>query len=182
MYEDGIDILLDSYHGVYIPQLFAQQCLGEEGGWSNISPNDLEILCEGPDHEWYWEAWQSVLSDAEYADEHGTYILHHDGDLFACCPQKMTLQEQHDLFSVDDYDDFTLPVGCNAYTVASHFVPALYYGIDDGITDEDESALQAFVKTHGEDIVDHIEYGIDQCEITGLQADCSLIVLKEVAA
>lgn len=76
-----IEIIFDSHRGVYIPQAFAQFCNPQKWG---ISEDTLRTLLNGPDTDFYWEAWDSVLNSACYTDEHGhTWTLHHDGELFA---------------------------------------------------------------------------------------------------
>lgn len=76
-----IEILADSSRGRYIPHHFAEACDMEAWG---VKPEDAAILLAGPDHEWYWEAWDSVLSSASYTDDDGhTWTLYQDGDLFA---------------------------------------------------------------------------------------------------
>jgi len=74
-----INCLLDSNRGIYIPQHFAQEMkLGLITGvdWSDVAP----ILLSGPDHEWYWEAWQDVLDHGIVTKTGETF--YQDGDLF----------------------------------------------------------------------------------------------------
>ena len=70
--------LIDSHHGRYIPKMFA-----EHFDWSYWNVDHLreerESLLAGPDDEWYWESWDTVLLEA-YHDE---YHLWQDDDLFA---------------------------------------------------------------------------------------------------
>lgn len=73
-------LLIDGSQGIYVPQAFVTRYGPAQWG---IAAEDVEILEAGPDHEHYWETWDSVLSDAEYSNEHGTWYLHQDGDLFA---------------------------------------------------------------------------------------------------
>lgn len=70
-------LFLDSARGVYIPQNFAESISLED--WTGIKPEDLETLKEGPDAEFYWDVWTSVLDCAESKDG---YVLHQDGDLW----------------------------------------------------------------------------------------------------
>jgi len=73
-----IEILLDSHRGIYIPRDFAIEC----GDFWNIPQKSLDILMN-PDHEWYWEEWETILNSASLPLDGHTYTLHHDGDLFA---------------------------------------------------------------------------------------------------
>ena len=91
----GIEILLSDNRGIYIPQNFAEGF----AGWSGINIEDLETIEKGPETEYYWEAWDSVLNDAFYVDKEGHHWrLYQDGDLFAICDELMTNEEYKDFF------------------------------------------------------------------------------------
>lgn len=95
----GIEILIGDHQGIYIPQQFA----GWQG-WSNIRKEDIEVLLEGPDHDWYWDAWNDVLNDATYTDANGNvWHLYQDGDLFAFCEELMTDEEYENFFGEARY-------------------------------------------------------------------------------
>jgi len=92
----GIHLLLDDSRGVLIPEIFGKAF--DENQWS-VNPEDLKIIISGPDHEWYWEAWEAVLNTASYTMPNGTvWRLHQDGDLFAICPELMTAEEYENFF------------------------------------------------------------------------------------
>ena len=75
------EIILSDSRGIYIPQNFAE--IFDMDQW-NISKEDEEILISGPDHEWYWETWDTILNNAEYIDDDGVkWQLFQDGDVFA---------------------------------------------------------------------------------------------------
>ena len=95
----GVEIIVSSHHGQYVPQVFASEC----NHWNNISSDDLDILSQGPDHEWYYETWFNVLNEANYTDKQGNkWVLYEDADLFAISEELMTEQEKQD-FLVDMY-------------------------------------------------------------------------------
>jgi hypothetical protein len=71
------ELYADGSRGVYIPQYFAESHAPEK--WTGIDAADLEILRAGPDHEFYWDAWTTVLDNAETTDG---AVLHQDGDLW----------------------------------------------------------------------------------------------------
>lgn len=77
------NLVLSDGHGVYIPQMF---CIDIDEDWaklSNVDYKDVQICQAGPEHEWYWEAWQSILDNCECIDKHGTvWRLYQDGDLW----------------------------------------------------------------------------------------------------
>ena len=95
----GIEILLNDSRGVYIPQTFAETFDME--GWG-VSDKDRDILLAGPDYkenEFYWETWDSVLSNASYTDKNGNiWHLSQEGDLFAYCDHLMTDEEYENFF------------------------------------------------------------------------------------
>ena len=74
-------LLVSDSYGIYVPQVFAES-FGEN--WE-ISEEDLEILKTGPDHEFYWEAWETVLNNARSTcrEDGKEYWLQQDGDLWA---------------------------------------------------------------------------------------------------
>ena len=78
-----MELLCDSHHGVYIPQIMARRLF--EAGWSGIDLCDVVELEAGPyESDWYWDAWDCILNNAQFKDENGEiWYLHHDEDLFA---------------------------------------------------------------------------------------------------
>lgn len=79
---EGAELFLDSARGIYIPQNFAEivkrKCV--EG----VSAEQWAILEEGPEHEWYWEAWDEVLNSAVLTnpDTGQRFTPYQDGDLW----------------------------------------------------------------------------------------------------
>lgn len=78
-----MELLCDSHHGQYIPQIMARRLY--DAGWAGLDLEDVVLLEAGPDEsDWYWEAWECILNNAQFKDENGEiWYLHHDGDLFA---------------------------------------------------------------------------------------------------
>jgi len=181
--------LLSSARGVYIPRDFAT-IVGEDhavpgGTWTGLDMEDLQILSCGPDHEAYWDTWDSVLDQAVFTTPDGAkYHLFQDGDLFAVCRERMTLEEQRNLFCAEYAEDFVTPDGCRLYEINSYFVPALYHGDITGLSDQEAEQIAAFIAENGDSVVDTLpaydEFG--ECEITGLHGRTSLVVLKEKSA
>jgi hypothetical protein len=94
----GVEILLGSNHGVYIPQHLAE-IIKSGKSWEGYDPDDIDTLLEGPGTESYWMAWDSILESAVFVDAKGNYWqLWQDGDLFAYCRTLMTNREYEDLF------------------------------------------------------------------------------------
>ena len=97
----GLNLLLSDARGVYIPRDFAD--FAEH--WNGVTPEDLEILRAGPDHQDYWDAWSMVTIDAHYVDSDGNvWRLWQDGDLWAYCEKLMTDEEYNDFFGGPRYD------------------------------------------------------------------------------
>jgi hypothetical protein len=90
-YENKIHLLLSDSRGQYIPRDFAANF--DLDDW-HVKKGDIEAIEAGPEHEWYWEAWNSVLDSAYYMVESyspshdvpnliGKWTLCQDGDLWA---------------------------------------------------------------------------------------------------
>ncbi len=80
--QDPILIISDA-HGIYIPLVWAQRYGSAAVEKANVKQEDVDILLQGPDHEWYWEAWDSVLNDFDHTDEYGNqWFLYQEGDVW----------------------------------------------------------------------------------------------------
>jgi hypothetical protein len=94
-----VNCFLDSARGIYIPQNFAESI--DLKDWTGIKKSDFDILLAGPEAESYWDAWQSVLDNAESTCG---AVLYQDGDLFLVYRDK-GLQDLNDyLESVLEYE------------------------------------------------------------------------------
>ena len=75
----GIEILCDSHHGQYIPQIMINRLV--DSGWQGIEKEDVKEL-QDINNEWYIESWTNVENDAHFTDENGNvWKLWQDGDL-----------------------------------------------------------------------------------------------------
>lgn len=63
---------VDGVHGQYAPQAFAQ-LYGEQ---STMSADDKQILLTGPEHEYYWETWDTVLENVTVTCNDVTYNIY----------------------------------------------------------------------------------------------------------
>ena len=61
--------------------------------WQGPSQESIDACKEGPDNEWYWDAWQGVLDNATWTKDGYTWRLHQDGDLWAVCDDLMDDEE-----------------------------------------------------------------------------------------
>jgi hypothetical protein len=93
---NNIELYADSNRGIYIPQHFIESCTE---GWSGISDENRAILAAGPEHEHYWDAWESVLDSARFKLADGrVFSLHQDGDLWAIALDNLTDAERLEFF------------------------------------------------------------------------------------
>lgn len=96
----SIELLLSSNHGQFIPKLFASNF---DLSKFNINLSDYDkIALQDVEHEWYWDAWQTIENNAYYIDEKGNeYTLLLNGDLWLVCYELMTDEEKTNFF--DEY-------------------------------------------------------------------------------
>lgn len=93
---NSIELLIDGRHGQFIPKIFASDFDLSQFN-IELSEYDKEALLD-PDHEWYWEAWQTIENNAYLIDDHGNeYTLLLDGDLWLICYELMTDEEKANL-------------------------------------------------------------------------------------
>ncbi len=81
-FENDAVLFITDASGVYCPQRFAKEI--KRNCVKNVRPEDWAILESGPDNELYWDAWTSVLDNAEVTDPSNgiTYHVHQDGDVW----------------------------------------------------------------------------------------------------
>lgn len=85
MTENAI-LLVDSHHGIYVPQIFAEQ--NKDLFPSNLQ-DELKDLLIGPDCEMYWDSWDTVLNlfEIDYKPNiispNTKYVLFQYDDLWA---------------------------------------------------------------------------------------------------
>ncbi|SOK58833.1 hypothetical protein [Yersinia phage fHe-Yen9-03] len=102
MRKPNVELMCDSHHGVYIPQIMIPRLIAN--GWRNIPQDAYNIAIAGPyneqDNDQYWSIWDEVLDNAEWHDDHTSQIfkLYQDGDVFAYCKESMTPTEYFNMF------------------------------------------------------------------------------------
>ena len=93
----GMTLLMTDAAGVYIPQRFAENYF--LGNWNITDAQNIRTILAGPTAEWYWDAWDEILSHAFHRDASGNiWTLHQDGDLWAVCVDLMTDEEYEGYF------------------------------------------------------------------------------------
>lgn len=81
-FEEKAVCIVNGAAGIYVPQEFAEGRTMDE--W-HVDPEDATILLEGQEHKYYWDVWDTVLSNAYCVNpkDGKTHRLHQDDDLFA---------------------------------------------------------------------------------------------------
>ena len=79
---ESAELFLDGARGIYLPQNFAEIVKRERV--EGVSEEQWAILEAGPEHEWYWEAWDEVLNSAIVTSPptNERFALYQDGDLW----------------------------------------------------------------------------------------------------
>lgn len=97
-----ISLLIDENRGIYIPQHFVKKFNLEDWNLTD-SDDDIQVLKKGPEHEFYWEAWENVLDKATYFDDDTQfeYKLHQDGSLYAVCWEAAEYDDIDDLLGIE---------------------------------------------------------------------------------
>jgi hypothetical protein len=79
-------LLVSDAQGIYIAQIFCQQyrqCITN----ADQLKEDIDICLVGPDHEFYWDAWENIIDNAELLDDNKEKMsignLGDSGDLWA---------------------------------------------------------------------------------------------------
>jgi hypothetical protein len=72
---------LSDNRGQYIPRDFAASFMDRAHSVAGVDGETWAILEAGPDHEFYWDAWADVCSNAIVTDENGDkYTIWQEGD------------------------------------------------------------------------------------------------------
>jgi len=96
MTKPEMTLILNDARGIYIPRDFTNAVARERV--TGISDEDWAILEAGPDHEDYWDAWQTVEQDARITDDHGNvYLIWNDSDCWLV-PVGMEWSDEEDTF------------------------------------------------------------------------------------
>jgi len=98
---DAVVLILSDARGIYIPRDFLTDNQNEIvwkhcEAWGLTKENfDRWREAVNPNDDYYWEAWDWILSNAKYTTEEGdVYHLYQDGDLWGLCYDKMTDEEK----------------------------------------------------------------------------------------
>jgi ribosomal protein S18 acetylase RimI-like enzyme len=111
-------LLISDSYGIYIPQKFCENFDLNTWGLSE-SDKDVDVCLAGPDEEWYWEAWNTILNNAKHIDADGCeWHLEQDGDLFTVHYSEYEGEEDEDVRSNPrprKFKDIFVIVGHSSY-------------------------------------------------------------------
>jgi len=81
---------VDSHHGVYSGQIFAQQLneLYKQGKIKGLNHEEWKDLLGGPENEFYIEAWANIES-AEVTDDEGKEFIVFQNEGIFLCPKEI---------------------------------------------------------------------------------------------
>ena len=86
-----MDLIVDCKSGIYAPMRFINYLLNkydrDKGSLSehcDINIEDIDIVLQGPEHEFYHDAWQEIVDN--FCDEEGYFIYEYNGDIFLALP------------------------------------------------------------------------------------------------
>lgn len=98
---ENVVLILSDARGIFIPRDFLTDNYNEIAvdhctAWGLTEENrEHWQAAVDPESEYYWEAWDWVLSNAEYRHVDGrVFRLHQDGDLWGICYEHMTCEEK----------------------------------------------------------------------------------------
>lgn len=97
---DAINLILSDARGLYLPRDFAEAIMDDGTiitGWT-VPMDDLMTVLDGPETEWYCEAWDSILTRAAFTRDGHTWHLWQDGDLFMICDEMLSDDEYREFF------------------------------------------------------------------------------------
>lgn len=84
--QEKCECLIPDRVGRYIPQEFAEKYGDNITNRDALSDEDIEIVLEGPESEFYWQAWDNLLQSVRLEIDGTEYIIAQNGDLFAIEP------------------------------------------------------------------------------------------------
>ena len=88
----AVNLLFTDARGIFIPRDFVLTFHLEK--FTGIS-EWAENQCKNEENANYWDAWDSILNNAEYVDIDGNkYSLYQDGDLWLICFDRMSTEEK----------------------------------------------------------------------------------------
>lgn len=80
------ELLVDDHNGIYVIQVFCKAYSKYITNMEEVK-EDFEICLQGPDHEFYCEAWDNLLNKVEFTNDYGEKYtignLGESGDLWA---------------------------------------------------------------------------------------------------
>lgn len=79
---DTAIMAIDGRHGIYVPKIFVEQ-YAQEDNIFNLHPEDKADILDGPDNDYYWDAWANVVDTCKVAVNGILHAIHeHEGDIW----------------------------------------------------------------------------------------------------
>lgn len=148
-------------HGINVPKYFAQSV--KRTCVKGVDDDEWAILEAGPEHEHYWEVWDSVLSAAEVTDHNGNvYSLYQDGDLWMV-PQGMEWNDRRGVWE--------WPFEGESFTGPACWASYLINGDASGLEDEEREECDRVTEGLGH-CVDAIDVGFLSRPDYGMAGEC----------
>ena len=97
MTKPDILLWLDGARGQYIPRDFACSFNDRTKHVTGVSDHDWKVLEAGPDHGWYWSAWDDVCTNARVTMHGIVYTVYQDMDCWLV-PCGMVWDYQQEFF------------------------------------------------------------------------------------
>jgi hypothetical protein len=80
------ELLVSDANGIYIAQMFCKVYASYITNASEVG-EDLQTCLNGPDDEFYWEAWENLINNVQFSNDKGEKYtignLGESGDLWA---------------------------------------------------------------------------------------------------
>ena len=101
--EDKVILFADGAYGIYAPQRFVERLNRDKVTIEGFCPDSWRAVKAGPDHEWYWEAWEDITQNCTFvSNETGAeYYIYQDGDVWLV-DKTAEAGVDHELWSEDD--------------------------------------------------------------------------------
>lgn len=130
-------LLLDSARGIYIPQAFAKNF--DRTKIRNVTDEQWATLEAGPDHEFYWDAWDEVLDSARFTDDGVEYTLYQNDDVWAV-PTSWEWVDELDWFAPAESETL------QRFKLPSYWASYLINGDASGLTDDEIKSVDNFIE------------------------------------
>jgi hypothetical protein len=90
---DKLVLAVDSHNGIYSPKFFIEWYRGFIVNNDNgVMDSDIKDVLDGPDNEFYWEAWEDIMNNAVLEINGVRYTIMQNEDVWFI-PENMEIPE-----------------------------------------------------------------------------------------